>query len=249
MIARSAAEDINYYKGRVLNLIINNPGRYGLREINDLLGFNKELLQEIISEYGKAGFQISYKKGRLFSKTLPENMRLINEIMKKQEYERYIVYKRIRSCCSGGNGVRLEEFIKNFKDSNHRLLTNEGYLRRVIAHIEKSGLIYIKRGLIKVVNNPFEAMGDKKLLKLLIFINVMKNIYPRRSLLNSVYLKLLGEYEGRGYRFNSGTVQYFNKNKISIYDEISLKFIENAIHEDKSIEFTCHFGARHLVPQ
>jgi len=70
---------------------------------------------------------------------------------------------------------------------------------------------------------------------MLIFLKIMKNIYPRNIVLSEIYSKLFWESKQRKIKYDQKVFHYPQKNKISIYDECILDVIEKSIVERKTL--------------
>lgn len=224
-------EDMIYYKGKLLELIVNNPHKYGLWEIQNIFGLSREKIEEFIMEYNKMGFEIDIKKGKYFIKRPNESLEAYKEAVKDLE-KLFEIVKKLRLENQTNKKITREKFIKYI--CNPKGIPPE----KALSLLERDGIVFCKGSYINLLEPPFEDMEDKKLLKLLIFMNVVKNLYPKRNLLNSIFKKLLSEYEGRGLSFNQEAVKYECKSKMYLYDELILNAVEDAIYYDKSLEFS-----------
>ena len=234
MINRSTEVDMNYYKGRVLNFIIANPNKYSLWDIENRFGLNRDKIEQFILDYNKMGFGISIKKGRHLFKESRESVEVFLATSKRQESELLVLYENLRKESLVGKKIGIDKFL----DGLNNTLNNKSSFTRKLNYLERGGLVYLKNNYIHVLEPLFEGLEDKKIFKLLIFINIVRNLYPKRNLLNSIFQKLLWEYENRGFKFNVEAIQYINKCKMSLYEEIILNIVEDAIHHDKSLEFS-----------
>lgn len=225
MMNRSVEDDMSYYKGKILKLIIDNPGRYGIREIENIFGLDRDAIEQFILEYNKIGFEVGTKKGKYFIVKQSEFLAAFQETIIGLESELHSMVKNLKEENTFGKKITRERFPSINK-------------AKALNILERDGLVFLKNGYINLLKPPFESLEDEKILKLLIFINIVKNLYPKRNILNSVFRKLLSEYENRGFRFNEDAVQYIYKCKINLYEELVLNTVEDAIYYDKSLEFS-----------
>lgn len=232
MMDRLLEADMTYFKSKVLKLIIDSPGRYGIREFENIFGLNREKIEEFILGYSKIGFEIDIKKGRYFIKMTNGYLDEYRKEAKRLESELYSIIKNLKEENNDTKKISKEKFLKSMYNSSS---INEMEALRIL---ERDGLFFLKNGYIHLLDPPFKSLGDEKILKLLILANILRNLYPKRNILNSVFQKLLSEYEDRGFRFNDEAVQYINKGKISLQEEMVLNIVEDAIYYDKSLEFS-----------
>lgn len=232
MVYKSIEDDMQYYKNKILKIIIDSPRRYDIREIENIFGLNREEIEQFIREYNKNGFDIGTRKGRLFINKYVESVDVFHETAKKLESELQAVIKALKNESTVIKKISRERFLRNNKNPSCISLI------KVLSILERDGLVYIKNGYIHVLEPPFERLDNEKILKLLIAINIMRNLYPKKNLLNSIFGKLLAVYESRGLRFNPEVVQYMNKCKMNLYEELVLNIVEEAIYQDKSLEFS-----------
>jgi hypothetical protein len=234
MINRSAEEYMTYYKGKVLNLIIANPSRYSLWDIENRFGLNGDKIEQFILEYNKMGFEICIKKGKYLIKESRESVEVFLDTAKRQESELHALYESLKEKSSDAEKISIDKFLNSLNSTSN----NKNSFIKELNYLERDGLIFLKNRYIHVLEPLFQGLEYEKILKLLIFINVVRNLYPKRNLLNSIFRKLLLEYENRGFRFNMEAVQYISKCKMSLYEEIILNIVEDAIYYDKSLEFS-----------
>lgn len=234
MINRSLEEDMIYYKYKVLNFIIDNPGKYTLWDIENILGLNRDKIEQFILEYNKIGFRIYIKKGRYYIKEYKDNAEIFLETAEKLKVELYALLEDLKEKSSDDKKIRIDRFLNSISDSS----SSKNKLIKKLCCLEREGLIFLKNEYIHILGHSFESIEDEKILKLLIFINIARNLYPKRNLLNSIYRKLLWEYENRGFKFNEQAIKYISKSKMSLYEEIILNIVEDAIYLDKSLEFS-----------
>lgn len=226
MMNQSLDDNMSYYKGKILKLIIDNPGRYGIREIENIFGLDRDKIEEFIFEYNKIGFEVCMKNGKYFIKKENECLSEFLKTNKSLEAELHAAVKNLN-----GEKISMDGFLKSIYNTSNINPT------KVLGLLERDGLIFIKNGYINILEAPYKGLDNEKVLRLLIFLNIMKNLYPKRNLLNSIFRKLLWEYENRGFRFNIEAVQYINKCRIGLYQELVLNMVEDAIYYDKSLEF------------
>ncbi|MDF2673448.1 MAG: hypothetical protein K0R09_1713 [Clostridiales bacterium] len=226
--------NMTYYKGKVLNLIMANPRKYSLWDIENIFGLSRDKIEQFTSEYNKMGIEIQIRKGKLLIKESEKMIEVFHRTAKNQESDLYIFYKSIRKNSLGDKKMSIDKLINGL----HNPPINKSNLIKKINYLERDGLVFLKNGYIHLLEPQFESLEDEKILKLLIFINVVRNLYPKRNLLNSIFRKLLEEYENRGFKLNVEAVQYINKCKMSLYDEVILNIVEEAIYYDKSLEFS-----------
>lgn len=232
MLDRSIEDDMYYYRSKILKLIIDNPKGYGIREIEYMFGLSRDKIEGFILEYNKMGFEVSIKKGRYFIRKSSEYLEAFLVRTKELESELYTIAKNLKNESICDKKVSTEKFKKNLNNSLSISLKN------ALNILERDGLVFFKNGYINILEPPFEALNNDKILKLLIFINVVRNLYPKRNLLNSIFKKLLLEYENRGFKFDTEAIQYINKHRANLYEELVLNVVEEAIYCDKSLEFS-----------
>lgn len=232
MMDQSVEDDMSYYKGKILKLIIDNPSRYGIREIENIFGLDRDRIELFILEYNEIGFRVYTKKGKYFIKKTNECIPEFLKANKRLEAELYAAVQNLDVENANGKKISRERFLKDL----HNLSSINP--QRALSILERDGLVYDKNGYIYALMHPFKNMSNEKIHKLLILLNILRSLYPKRNLLNSVFGKLIAEYENRGFKFNYEAVQYINKCRINLYEELILNIVEEAIYMDKSLEFS-----------
>lgn len=227
----------NYYKNRILYFIINNSGEFGASEIAKIFGFSKRTIQYFVEEYNKIGFQIQSHKGKYYIKKYPENFKIIKDIIENEEIKKISVYGRLKEMCGDGGSIYKKSFIDTYLTEYNAVTESTAYLNKLLNELKKEGYIFIENSIIYTTKNFFDEFRDEEILALLMYINIMKNIYPRGGILHDIFYKILIQFEKRGLVFEKDAVVYSHKNKTSFYDEGVLYQIEQAIYKKKKIKF------------
>lgn len=66
------------------------------------------------------------------------------------------------------------------------------------------------RKKIYVKNSFINYLDKDKILKFLIYLNIMKNVYPNRIELHQIFMKILYKYEALGESFEKSKVVCIN---------------------------------------
>lgn len=235
MGGKSSSEVLTLNKNRVLNLLINHTGEYGAEDIGELLGLSKRTIQSFVQEYNEMGFNIESSKGKYHIKSYPMDFHEIKKLLMNKEIKKYIVYGAIKNFCGDRGWVDRSIFIDSFTSNCSYIIESHSTLNKIIRMLQDDGFIYSRQGKIYIWENPFESMDDNSLIKMLLYFQIMKSIYPRISILNDIFSKLLWESKARKLNFNKEVFSYPHKNRISLYDEIILENIEKSIYLNKPI--------------
>ncbi len=243
MFYRSVEDEMQYYKSKILKIIADNPLRYGIKEIEGLFGLGKNKIEQFILEYNKDGFAIGVKKGKYFIDKSMEHICEFQESARKGKLELQGIVEDLKNNSGALIKTNRQVYLKNNKYKYSISLS------KALNLLERDGLIEIANGYMHVLEPPFEKLHNEQILRLLILVNVLRSLYPKRNLLDSVFRKLSALYEERGLRFNPKAVQCVNKCKIGLYEELVLSIIEEALYHDKSLEFSykTQVGTRKLI--
>lgn len=232
MLYRSIEDEMQYYKNKILKIIADNPGRYGTKEIEGLFGLDRNKIEGFILEYKRNGFEIGIKKGKYFIDKSEEHICELLETAEKRKSKMQGIFNDLKSKGASTKKINREGFLKNYKYKYSISLS------KALNLLEGDGLISVRNGYIHVIEPPFERLNNEQILRLLIIVNVLRNIYPKRNLISSIFRKLSDLYEVKGFKFNQEAVQCTNKCKIGLCEELALGIIEEALYQDKSLEFS-----------
>lgn len=248
MLGKGSADEMVYYENRILNFIINHQGEFGAEQIGKIFGFSKRNVQYFVKKYNKMGFCIESSKGRYIIKKFPEDFDLVEKAIEYKNVKKYTLYNILKEKISKGSIKRID-FVEGYSGENSPVARSVSHMQNMIHELEKDGVIYTKNGYLEVVENPIDGLDENKLLIILIYLSVMKNIYPRPAILDEIYKKILYKYNMTGKKYCDTIKVYPSKKKISMYDEIVLGTIENAINEEKSlkIRYRTESGIRNFL--
>ena len=229
--------DKSYYKNRILYFILNNSGEFGAEEIAEIFGCSKRTVQYFIEEYNKMGFEIKSSKGRYYVIRCPANFKVIKSAVENEEMKELSLYARLKEFCKEKGYINKNFFMHEYL-SEHNAVTESGaYLNKLIGILKRKGYLNIVNSNIYITTDISQKLSDDEMLRLLIYVSIIKNTYPKGSLLHDIFYKLLMQYEKRGLKFEKETIVYAHKNKISFFDEALLYQIEKAICESKNVRF------------
>lgn len=245
MKGRTKTKAVVYYKNRILSFIINHPGEYGAEEIAKIFSLSRRRVQDYVSEYNKMGFDIESRKCKYSVYRIPRYLKTINEFL-INDLKKYAVYSHIKRLCGKTGYYNRKLFVESYSNRGSFSGISEIYMQKIIKSLEEDeGLIYTKDNYLHIYKNPVDNMNDIQLLKFLLFIKIMKFIYPRFDTLNEVYLKLVLKYIERGNNYNFDAAIYPYKTKVSIYDEAVLTRVEDLLY--KSLAASISYKSRNGI--
>ncbi|OFI07067.1 hypothetical protein CLOACE_04720 [Clostridium acetireducens DSM 10703] len=235
MANKSTDEKVTYFKNRILSFILNHPGEYGAKDIGDIFGFTKRRIQDYVKYYNSIGFYIRSKKGKYNVLKLPYNYKTIKDSLNITSIKKAILYENLKEF--NKEKINKSNFINYVIQNKICDVETEKYANKLLYSLKKDGYINMENNYIFIDKNPLDVLNKDEILSLLIYINVMKNIYPRRVELHSIFLKLLVKFEKLGGEFNNNIIIYPHKHNISAFDERILQTIDKAIYEKRKINF------------
>jgi len=218
-----------YYKNIVLSFLIRHNGEYGPEDIIRIFDLAPETVRRFIEEYSSMGFTIKEAGGKFLIKNFPEKIsRLVEELDARALKKHALLDELKRRYEREQQELDLQTVLKQYGKS----------VREYIDELCTDGYLYLENGQIRFTLEPLEYMEDENLFKLLLFLSVMKNIYPGGNKLHEVFQKCLIQYEQRGYSFNRDAVICPNKHRMSFLDEGHLDLVEDALCRGRKIEIT-----------
>ena len=234
MSFKSSSQELYFYKHRILYFLINNSGKYTLQDLSQMFGFNKRRLQDFLFEYNKNGFNVFIKKGLIYVGTMPRAFTEFNKLILYQNLQKLLIYQQI---ANNPSGISRKELF-NYMERNIGLkISNTAFHNLISSLMNDVRVEYDRdRGILYCENMNFNNIMPEKALELLIFLSVAKNILPRGKIVEEIYDKLKFKFKKLIDDFREDVIITTNRKRLSTFDEIILKLVEEAIKEEKGLK-------------
>lgn len=142
----------------------------------------------------------------------------LNELKQKLEAENKIL-----------DDIDLFDVIKKDVFKNKKL-----YIKKLLNELKEANLINVESNYVQVVlGNKLSQIDEYKLHEFLIYLNILKEIHPKMS----IYKRLFSKLSILCTSFRDNIVNVDKLNGLSIFDELKVEAIREAIYKKQCINF------------
>lgn len=222
----------------IMNFILNYSGEYSVEEISNIFNINKRTIINIINSIQEKKGVKGKSRKRIFvvDEVNQKVSKFKNNSISSEEIKK--IYILIVLIVQYSGKIERKQFTNNFineKDffeNDNNDLSKKKYIDSLIRELIEEGKIIEYGSIIKVKDNILKNKNKNMLEKFKIYLDLEKQINPKRQIYKSISNKLNSICD-----FRYENLEVINSSLLSSYDEEKVIFIQKAIIDCRYLSF------------
>lgn len=218
-------------QNRVLNLLLNYPGDYSKKDLSKYFNISPRTVDSYVKQFNLNGFNIVSRLNKYKVLEGPKEIEILsnkysNEDLKKLSLYTILLHKY-------NSKVTLKELVTTALNDYNFGSDSEKYIEKLLRQMKAEEIININKGRVSIKENIISKLSKEERFKILLYLRIMKDINPKRRILNEIYEKISLNYDN----FNRDFIEISSKDTVSSFDEDYIMLLEKAISQSKEVEF------------